>query len=149
MNLDSRWNIFTYVSRRFLIFFVPLISLARIHGGLKLHEIDAFIRDGHRYPCPALVIHGGSHYVSRAAAPEGTEGDKVLWNTGGICTSRPSIRLSIQEAWISLKGASAGGNGCIDGRTDGTCRFPLYSTGLYSLRGRCPKRRERKKSRKK
>ena len=32
-------------------------------------------RDGHRYHCPALVFHDGSCYVSRAAAPEETEGD--------------------------------------------------------------------------
>ena len=35
-------------------------------------------RDGHRYPCPALVFHDGSCYVRRRAAPEGTKGDKVL-----------------------------------------------------------------------
>ena len=35
-------------------------------------------RDGHRYPCPALVFCSGSSYVSRAAAPEETGGDKVL-----------------------------------------------------------------------
>ena len=35
-------------------------------------------RDGHRYPCPALVFCNGSSYVSRAAAPEGTGGDEVL-----------------------------------------------------------------------
>ena len=28
-------------------------------------------RDGHWYPCPAQVLHDGSCYVSRAAAPEG------------------------------------------------------------------------------
>ena len=32
-------------------------------------------RDGHRYPCPALVFCNGSCYVSRAAVPEGTRGD--------------------------------------------------------------------------
>ena len=35
-------------------------------------------RDGHRYPCPALVFCIGHCYVSRAAAPEGTGGDEVL-----------------------------------------------------------------------
>ena len=35
-------------------------------------------RDGHRYPCPALVFHDVSCYVSRAAAPEGTKGNEVL-----------------------------------------------------------------------
>ena len=35
-------------------------------------------RDGHRYPCPALVFHDGNCYDSRAAAPEGTGGDEVL-----------------------------------------------------------------------
>ena len=35
-------------------------------------------RDGHRYPCPALAFCNGSSYGSRAAAPEGTGGDKVL-----------------------------------------------------------------------
>ena len=35
-------------------------------------------RDGHRYPCPALAFCNGSSYVSRAAALEGTGGDKVL-----------------------------------------------------------------------
>ena len=35
-------------------------------------------RDGHRYPCPALVFCNGSSFVSRAAAPEGTGGDEVL-----------------------------------------------------------------------
>ena len=29
-------------------------------------------RDGHRYPCPTLVICNGSNYGSRAAALEGT-----------------------------------------------------------------------------
>ena len=32
-------------------------------------------RDGHRYPCPALVFPNGSSYASRAAAPEGTGGN--------------------------------------------------------------------------
>ena len=35
-------------------------------------------RDGHLYPCPALVLCIGHCYVSRAAAPEGTGGDEVL-----------------------------------------------------------------------
>ena len=35
-------------------------------------------RDGHRYPCPAFVFPNGCSLVSRAAAPEGTGGDKVL-----------------------------------------------------------------------
>ena len=35
-------------------------------------------RDGHRYPCPALVFLNGGYDVSRAAAPEGTGGDEVL-----------------------------------------------------------------------
>ena len=35
-------------------------------------------RDGHRYPCPAPVFCNGSSFLSRAAAPEGTEGDEVL-----------------------------------------------------------------------
>ena len=35
-------------------------------------------RDGHWYPCPALVLCNGSYYVSRAAAPVGTGWDKVL-----------------------------------------------------------------------
>ena len=35
-------------------------------------------RDGHRYHCPALVFCNGRCYVSRAAAPEGNERDKVL-----------------------------------------------------------------------
>ena len=35
-------------------------------------------RGGHRYPCPALVFHDGSCYVSRAAALKGTKGDEVL-----------------------------------------------------------------------
>ena len=35
-------------------------------------------RDGHRYPCPALVFFDDGCYVSRAAAPEGTGGDGVL-----------------------------------------------------------------------
>ena len=39
---------------------------------------NTMVRDGHRYPCPALLFHNGSCYVSRAAAPEGTRGDKVL-----------------------------------------------------------------------
>ena len=35
-------------------------------------------RDGHQYPCPALVFFDGGCYVSRAAALEGTGGDGVL-----------------------------------------------------------------------
>ena len=35
-------------------------------------------RDGHRYPCPTPAFHNGSCCVSRAAALEGTGGDKVL-----------------------------------------------------------------------
>ena len=36
---------------------------------------------------------------------------------------------------------SRGGDGQTDGRTDGrTYRFPLCSTGLRPLRGRCPKK---------
>ena len=35
-------------------------------------------RDGHRYPCPALVFYDGGYCVSRAVALEGTGGDKVL-----------------------------------------------------------------------
>ena len=35
-------------------------------------------RDGHRYPCPALVFYDGGYRVSRAVAPEGTGGDEVL-----------------------------------------------------------------------
>ena len=56
-------------------------------------------RDAHRYPCPALVFCHGSCYVSRAAALEGTGGDKVLLNTGGICTSvRTYVRPSPPRA---------------------------------------------------
>ena len=34
-----------------------------------------------------------------AAAPEGTRGDKVLWNTGGICTSvRTYVHLSVRPS---------------------------------------------------
>ena len=32
--------------------------------------------------------------VSRAAAPEGTEGDEALWNIGGTCIS---VRLCVHE----------------------------------------------------
>ena len=35
-------------------------------------------RDGHQYPCPAFVFTNGSSLVSRAVAPEGTGGVKVL-----------------------------------------------------------------------
>ena len=45
---------------------------------LKLLTSRPKARDGHRYPCPALVFHDGSCFVSRAAPLEGTEGDEVL-----------------------------------------------------------------------
>ena len=51
-------------------------------------------KDGHRYPCPAQVFLNGSCYVSRAAAPEGTCGDEVLWNSGNLSV-RLSLRLSV------------------------------------------------------
>ena len=35
-------------------------------------------RDGHRYPCPAVVFCNGSSHMSRAAALEGNGGDEVL-----------------------------------------------------------------------
>ena len=35
---------------------------------------------GHRYPCPAFDFFCVTFYVSRAAAPEGTGGDSVLYD---------------------------------------------------------------------
>ena len=47
-----------------------------VSSGLRTSRPKA--RDGHRYPCPVLVFCNGSSYGSRAAAPEGTRGDKAL-----------------------------------------------------------------------
>ena len=51
-------------------------TLSRLERELETSRPKA--RDGHRYPCPALVFCNGSSYGSRAAAPERTGGDEVL-----------------------------------------------------------------------
>ena len=61
------------------VFFLPpyITCFRKIERGSILTSRPK-ARDGHRYPCPALVFHDGSCYVSRAAALKGTGGDKVL-----------------------------------------------------------------------
>ena len=46
-------------------------------------------RDGHRYPCPALVFCDGRYCVSRAAALEGTREGTYVRTYG--CTGSPCI----------------------------------------------------------
>ena len=60
-------------------------------------------RDGHRYPCLALVFHDSCCYVSWAAAPEGTriqrESVCLLWEA---LASLWETWVNSWEAWASL-----------------------------------------------
>ena len=65
-------------------------------------------RDGHRYPCPALVFCNGSSYASRAAAPEGTRGDDVLQNRGNLTDGQMDGRTDVQIPHVLRDFVSSG-----------------------------------------
>ena len=79
-------------------------------------------RDGHRYPCPALVFYDSGCCVSRAAAPEGTKSCRIQGESVHLSVC-PSVRPSIFERPepASERGLLGGGDMGKYGCTDSPC----------------------------